>query len=671
MRHYFISIFLLVFINTFSQVGIGTQTPDASSILELNSETKGFLLPRMTKSQRDAIQNPAKGLVVYCSDCNSENKDCITANYGTPAAPNWECVGVTAPVTPSVSAVCNGFVTGNYVAGFATNGTYTVTVTNNSFSTATIGFQSSDLQLSGVSGLDVGTPIGTPALTSGSATLNAGQAVTVSYPITGNPSTTGTLKGDWNKLALSCSATKSVTGISTLLANTYCTDASVNGKFVSAVAFTSTNTFKITLTNTSGSAISGLPAPTISNLGLSYDGSGTLTVASVTPSTTFNLANNASQEIVYTLSGTPTSVGTLSLNWNYADLSCSKTRYIGLGDATFTSLKNNAYVFSVNDPAVPLDSQGTLAISTTVSISYTDGSGSYIAYSSPFIAIPSQFCEDGASDWTFGYSYNAGTFTSTGSITATLITKRAGVITAWQAKRVPEISTINFDCVSQPLVCNNNTYSNSVGIDEGGDAIRGSIAIAGNTSGAAYDAAAPDNWVKITAAEYDQMAITVNSSYKAGTSDTALNAMSSSNAPFGYQAGAYILLKADETTVKTIPANHYVFAVKLKQSSISMNESILLSTGQTGTISFYGLNALPNSGTSGGYVYYVLKRPSGATPATRYLGATSYTGGLPYTNGYSMYWNWYTPYSTSGLTENGFVNYTPGIQSLSSTMKQW
>lgn len=54
--------------NTFpvsGSVGVGTTAPNSSSILELNSVTKGFLAPRMTKTQRDAIVNPAVGLMIY------------------------------------------------------------------------------------------------------------------------------------------------------------------------------------------------------------------------------------------------------------------------------------------------------------------------------------------------------------------------------------------------------------------------------------------------------------------------------------------------------------------------------------------------------------------------------------------------------------------------------
>ena len=39
--------------------------PDASAILDVNSTAKGFLPPRMTTVQRDAITTPATGLVIY------------------------------------------------------------------------------------------------------------------------------------------------------------------------------------------------------------------------------------------------------------------------------------------------------------------------------------------------------------------------------------------------------------------------------------------------------------------------------------------------------------------------------------------------------------------------------------------------------------------------------
>lgn len=66
-------------------VGIGTANPDPSALLELNSSTKGFLLTRLTSAQRDAILQPATGLVIYNLTSNE-----LEYNFGTPASPIWK-----------------------------------------------------------------------------------------------------------------------------------------------------------------------------------------------------------------------------------------------------------------------------------------------------------------------------------------------------------------------------------------------------------------------------------------------------------------------------------------------------------------------------------------------------------------------------------------------------
>ena len=45
--------------------------PDASSMLDIKSTTKGLLIPRMTSAQRTAISSPAVGLMVYDTDTQS------------------------------------------------------------------------------------------------------------------------------------------------------------------------------------------------------------------------------------------------------------------------------------------------------------------------------------------------------------------------------------------------------------------------------------------------------------------------------------------------------------------------------------------------------------------------------------------------------------------------
>jgi hypothetical protein len=58
--------------DTNNRLGIGTATPAASSKLDITSTTQGFLPPRMTTTQKNAIVTPATGLVVYDTTLLSE-----------------------------------------------------------------------------------------------------------------------------------------------------------------------------------------------------------------------------------------------------------------------------------------------------------------------------------------------------------------------------------------------------------------------------------------------------------------------------------------------------------------------------------------------------------------------------------------------------------------------
>ncbi|OFX82836.1 MAG: hypothetical protein A2W99_14335 [Bacteroidetes bacterium GWF2_33_16] len=51
-----------------AQVGINQPTPDSSAILDLKSDNKGLLIPRLTSSEIQLIPNPAEGLLCYCTD---------------------------------------------------------------------------------------------------------------------------------------------------------------------------------------------------------------------------------------------------------------------------------------------------------------------------------------------------------------------------------------------------------------------------------------------------------------------------------------------------------------------------------------------------------------------------------------------------------------------------
>ena len=63
------SVLIFGAITTQAQVGIGIMTADPSAQLDVTSTTKGFLPPRMTITERNAIVNPGAGLIIYCTNC--------------------------------------------------------------------------------------------------------------------------------------------------------------------------------------------------------------------------------------------------------------------------------------------------------------------------------------------------------------------------------------------------------------------------------------------------------------------------------------------------------------------------------------------------------------------------------------------------------------------------
>jgi hypothetical protein len=90
-------IAFLFFINAmFAQVGINADnsTPDGSAMLDVKSTSKGLLPPRMTFADRNAIQNPADGLLVYCSNCNPDGTGVLSVYQGG----HWINIVLNCPV---------------------------------------------------------------------------------------------------------------------------------------------------------------------------------------------------------------------------------------------------------------------------------------------------------------------------------------------------------------------------------------------------------------------------------------------------------------------------------------------------------------------------------------------------------------------------------------------
>lgn len=119
MTHKFISVLalsILFYCTQAQSVGIGTPTPHSSALLDVSSAGKGLLAPRMTTAQRNAIANPAKGLLVYDTDINN-----LFHYNGT----GWQTVGqagngFSLPFDGSISIDGPAFRVGN--AGTAIEG---------------------------------------------------------------------------------------------------------------------------------------------------------------------------------------------------------------------------------------------------------------------------------------------------------------------------------------------------------------------------------------------------------------------------------------------------------------------------------------------------------------------------------------------------------------------
>jgi hypothetical protein len=94
-QHYFYLTIALLFSSIISaQVSLGTTSPDSSSLLDLNSTSKGLLIPRMTGDQRNLIQSPAKGLMIFNTDTNN-----LEINRGTPVIRTWTVISNGAPTS--------------------------------------------------------------------------------------------------------------------------------------------------------------------------------------------------------------------------------------------------------------------------------------------------------------------------------------------------------------------------------------------------------------------------------------------------------------------------------------------------------------------------------------------------------------------------------------------
>lgn len=88
------------------RIGMNAPTPEASAALQINSTDKGFLMPRLSSTQRDAIGSPTAGLQIYNTD-----RKCIefyTGAQWTSAVPAGTIKAYGGTTPPDGYIVCDG-----------------------------------------------------------------------------------------------------------------------------------------------------------------------------------------------------------------------------------------------------------------------------------------------------------------------------------------------------------------------------------------------------------------------------------------------------------------------------------------------------------------------------------------------------------------------------------
>lgn len=99
MKQFHLLSLLILMLSANAQVGIGTNSPNASAAVDITSTTQGFLPPRMTTAERDAVTLPAAGLMIF----NTTNSELQVYNGSL-----WTTTNGSARSTLSVGHVYQG-----------------------------------------------------------------------------------------------------------------------------------------------------------------------------------------------------------------------------------------------------------------------------------------------------------------------------------------------------------------------------------------------------------------------------------------------------------------------------------------------------------------------------------------------------------------------------------
>ena len=306
----------------FCQVGIGTMSPDKTAALDVTWENNplGALIPRMSEAERDNIEDPANGLLIFNTDEN-----CINAYDAVNIQWNSLCGGIAKSV---FTASCDGVKSyGAYIKDTPLN--------NSNYLTLMV-----DVTKAGIYTVSVTTSNGYGFNTSGTF-LNTGiQQVSLSgqgKPLeVSDPGDAITLTLNGVEQFCPSVVIPVLPAIATYTMS--CGNAKVNGVYQLGVPLNNTNTMTLPVIVTDISTGGSWSITTNKINGVSFSGFGTFTSTGV-------------QTVTLQGTGTPTSTtsANLTLSSNSGgevETTCNVTVIMAIPSKTVLTLGNGIYNFA-------------------------------------------------------------------------------------------------------------------------------------------------------------------------------------------------------------------------------------------------------------------------------------------------------------------------------------
>jgi uncharacterized protein (TIGR02145 family) len=285
------AVFIVSSFSIFAQVGIGTATPATSAKLDVSSTTQGFLPPRMTTAERNAIATPAAGLMII-----NTTSGCINIYSGT----IWrELCPTAAPGTISSLAIGSAVNNGTLTSGVAASSVSSVVPYTGGNGEPHSG---QTVTSTGVTGL-------TATLSAGMFAVGAG---TLTYTITGTPASSGTASFALNIGGAIGTLTRAVANGT--IASINCAGATNSGTLTASVTASSVSSV-VPYTGGNGGPHSG---QTVTSTG----------VTGLTATLSAGSFASGAGTLTYTITGTPATGGTASFNISIGGQACTLTRTV-------------------------------------------------------------------------------------------------------------------------------------------------------------------------------------------------------------------------------------------------------------------------------------------------------------------------------------------------------